>query len=114
MWVLDERPGVLEVAVDALDGGRHAVLLQRRKQKKRAGGRFSEEKEKEMEGGRERTALISSPRALALRICFSSVVAVLRAAVRCSWVSLRMPEPTPRTSTRSAQKYWREGGKGKG
>lgn len=86
---LDERAGVLEIAVDGLDRVADAILL-RIIQLAR--------------GCLLRTARIFSPMSLARAICFSSVVARMSASARASTVILRMLEPTPRASTRLALK----------
>lgn len=49
---------------------------------------------------------IISPTTLALAICFSSVVAFLRASARFAAVSLRTADPTFSDSTRSDQNAW--------
>ena len=50
------------------------------------------------------TARICSPRSFALLICFTSVVATLSASVSAVTVNFLTPAPTPKASTRSAQK----------
>ena len=61
---------------------------------------------KSLKKKRLRTVLICSPSNLARSICLTSVVAARKASVNALTVSFLTAVPTPRASTRSAQKSW--------
>jgi hypothetical protein len=87
----DYRFGVFEIPVNRFYRLGNSILLSRQSLPCPSGD----------EG--EHTFRIISPTTLALAICFSFVVAFNKASVRCSAVSFRTADPTPRDSTRSDQ-----------